>query len=142
MVLLPKKADAQLIGDFRPISLTHSIAKLISKILAVRLSGELNQLISRSQSAFIKRRSIQDNFLYTQNLIRDLHRAKKKGLFLKLDIAKAFDSVRWDFLMEVLEQFGFQHKWRSWVSALLSSSSTAVLLNGSKGSWFRHYRGL
>ena len=39
MVLLPKKADAQLIGDFRPISLTHSIAKLISKILAVRLSG-------------------------------------------------------------------------------------------------------
>jgi len=61
---------------------------------------------------------------------------------LKLDIAKAFDSVKWDFLMEVLEQFGFQHKWRSWVSALLSSSSTAVLLNGSKGSWFRHYRGL
>jgi len=67
MVLLPKREDAQMLADFRPISLTHSIAKLISKILAVRLSGELNELISRSQSAFIKKRSIQDNFLYTQN---------------------------------------------------------------------------
>lgn len=142
MVLLPKKEDAQVLGDFRPISLTHSIAKLISKILATRLSGELNTLISRSQSAFIKRRSIQDNFLYTQNLIRDLQRRKQPGLFLKLDIAKAFDSVRWDFLLEVLEKLGFQSKWRAWISALLGSSSTAVLLNGIKGKWFKHYTGL
>ena len=68
MILLPKKEDAQAIGDFRPISLTHSIAKLISKILATRLSGEFNGLISRAQSTFIKRRSIHDNFLYAQRV--------------------------------------------------------------------------
>ena len=66
--------------------------------MSVRLADELNQLVSRAQSAFIKRRSIHDNFLYTQNLIRDLHRAKKPTLFLKLDIAKAFDTVKWDYL--------------------------------------------
>jgi hypothetical protein len=106
-VLLPKKADATEISDFRPISLIHSAAKIFSKLLASRLSSELNGLVSRAQSAFIKRRSIQDNFLYTQNLIRALHRSKQPALFLKLDIAKAFDTVRWDFLMEVLVQFGF-----------------------------------
>jgi len=142
MVLLPKKEDAQMLTDFRPISLTHSIAKLISKILASRLSGELNELISRSQSAFIKRRSILDNFLYTHNLIQDLHKRRQPGLFLKLDIAKAFDTVRWDFLMEVLEQFGFQSKWRAWISILLATSSTAVFLNGARGNWFRHNTGL
>jgi len=140
MVLLPKKEDAQTLVDFRPISLTHYIAKLFSKLLATRLSLHLNTIVSRSQSAFIKRRSIQDNFLYTQNLIRDLHRRKQPGLFLKLDIAKAFDSVRWDFLLEVLQQFGFSPRWRAWVSTLLATSSTSVLLNGSKGSWFRHFR--
>jgi len=63
-------------------------------------------------------------------------------LFLKLDIAKAFDSVRWDFLMEVLEHFGFGHRWRAWVTTLLVSCSTAILLNGSRGLWYRHRRGL
>jgi hypothetical protein len=63
-------------------------------------------------------------------------------LFLKLDIAKAFDSVRWDFLMEVLEQYGFGARWKGWVTALLGSATTAVLLNGSRGQWYRHFTGL
>jgi mannosylglycoprotein endo-beta-mannosidase len=142
IVLLPKKHDAKRIQDYRPISLTHSIAKLISKCLASRLAPELQNLVSRAQSAFIKKRSIQDNFLYAQNLIRSLHRSKQQGLFLKLDIAKAFDSVRWDYLLEVLQQFGFGVKWRSWVSILLAASSSSVLLNGSRGPWFRHFTGL
>lgn len=142
IILIPKMPDAKRVTDFRPISLTHSIAKIFSKLLAARLGPELNNMVSRAQSAFIKRRSIQDNFLYTQNLIKALHRAKQPGLFLKLDIAKAFDTVRWDYLMEVLEQFGFGNRWRGWVSAILSSSSTSVLLNGSRGKWFKHYTGL
>jgi mannosylglycoprotein endo-beta-mannosidase len=141
-VLLPKKHDARDVQDYRPISLTHSIAKLISKCLASRLAPELDKLVSRTQSAFIKKRNIQDNFLFAQNLIRSIHRSKQQGLFLKLDIAKAFDSVRWDFLMEVMQQFGFGAKWRNWVSILLSSSSSSVILNGSRGPWFRHFDGL
>jgi retron-type reverse transcriptase len=88
------------------------VAKLFSKLLANRLAYELNELVSRAQSAFIKRPSIQDNFLYMQNLIRALHRSKQSALFLKLDIAKAFDNVRWDYLMEVLEQYVFGSRWR------------------------------
>jgi hypothetical protein len=44
--------------------------------------------------------------------------------------------------MEVLEQFGFGSRWRGWVSALLSTASTAVLLNGYRGKWFKHFAGL
>ena len=142
IILIPKKADATTVTDFRPISLTHSIAKIFSKLLASRLGPELNALVSRAQSAFIKKRSIHDNFLYTQNLIKALHRSKQPGLFLKLDIAKAFDTVRWDYLMEVLEHFDFGSRWRGWVSALLATASTSVLLNGSREAWFKHYTGL
>jgi hypothetical protein len=138
MVLLPKKLDAETLQDFRPISLTHSIAKLLSKLLANRLAPFLNELVSRQQSAFIKKRSIHDNFLYPQNLIKALHRAKRPALFLKLDIAKAFDSVRWDSLLEILQLMGFGPRWRGWISCLLSTSSTSVLLNGARGPWFKH----
>jgi hypothetical protein len=142
IVLLPKRSDANRVQDFRPISLTHTIAKLFSKCLAARLAPELDFLVSRSRSAFIKRRSIQDNFLCAQNLVRTLHRRKEQGLFLKLDIAKAFDSVRWDYLLEVLQQFGFGARCRNWVTSLLSSASSCVLLNGSRGAWFRHFTDL
>jgi hypothetical protein len=53
IVLIPKVPDAKCVGDFRPISLIHTVAKLISKILSNRLAPELNGLISRAQSAFI-----------------------------------------------------------------------------------------
>jgi mannosylglycoprotein endo-beta-mannosidase len=142
MVLIPKKPDAKCVADYRPISLSHSIGKLLSNCLANRLSSELNRLVSRAQSAFIKKRSIHDNFVYTQNLIRALHRQQQPGIFLKLDLAKAFDSVRWDFLMEVLTRFGFGPRWRSWVSTLLSSSSSSIMLNGARGQWYKHFRGL
>jgi hypothetical protein len=64
IVLLPKKAEALRVTYFRPISLIHSIAKIFSKLLANRLAPHLNSLVSNCQSAFIKKRSIHDNFLY------------------------------------------------------------------------------
>ena len=140
--MIPKKSDARKIGEYRPINLTHSVAKIVSKLLATRLAPFLQHLISRAQSAFIKKRSIHDNFIYTQNLVQCLHRQKIPALFLKLDISKAFDSVRWDYLMEVLEKVGFGVKWRSWVTTLISTASTSVLLNGGRGKWFKHKVGL
>jgi mannosylglycoprotein endo-beta-mannosidase len=93
IVLIPKCPDAEAVADYRPISLIHNISKIFSKLLANRLAPVLGNLISKNQSAFIKTRCIHDNFLYVQNLIKELHRAKTPSLFIKLDISKAFDSV-------------------------------------------------
>lgn len=62
IALLPKKEGAVQINDYRPISLMHSISKILGKILANRLQPHLDNLVSHSQSAFIKGRCIQDNF--------------------------------------------------------------------------------
>jgi len=129
-VLIPKTVEAKTLSDYRPISLTSSIAKILSKLLANRLSNSLDLLVSRNQSAFIRRRSIHDNFLYTQNLIKALHKANRPALFLKLDIAKAFDTVRWDYLMEVMEKMGFGQRWRGSISILLTSVTSTVLVGG------------
>lgn len=64
VVLIPKTEVASEPKDFRPISLIHSFAKLITKVLALRLSIYIDKLISSAQSAFIKKRCIQDNYMY------------------------------------------------------------------------------
>ena len=142
VTLLPKKEDASNIKDFRAISLVHSFAKLVIKILANRLAGSLNQLISPNQSTFIEGRFILDNFMLVHHTTKFLHQQKQARILLKLDINKAFDSVSWPFLLEVLKQLDFGPIWCDIISGLLRTSSTQVLLNGSPGERIHHQRGL
>jgi hypothetical protein len=133
IVLLPKKEGTEEIIDYRPISLIHPIAKIIAKMLASRLGPLMDNLVSNAQSAFIKKRSIHDNFLYVKNLARRLHKSKTPTLLFKLDIRRAFDNVRWDFLMDLLQKRGFPSRFRNWIIALLTTSSSRILLNGVAG---------
>jgi hypothetical protein len=141
LILLPKREDASSAGDFRPISLIYSFAKLVTKILANRLGPYLQDPVAANQSAFIRGRSIHDNFMLVQQSIKFLHK-RKMSLLLKLDISKAFDSVSWAFLLKILTHLGFGPVWRNLISNLLFTSSTEVLLNGSPGNHFFHWRGL
>jgi exonuclease III len=142
IVLLPKKSDARKVTDYRPISLIHSIAKIFSKLLANRLANKLDSMVSNCQSAFIRKRSIHDNFLYVQNTVRKMHKLKMPALFLKLDIHKAFDTVNWSYLLEVMQALGFGQRWREWMSILFNTAKSAALLNGHRGPTFCHGRGV
>jgi hypothetical protein len=142
IVLLPKTQDAAMLSDYRPISLINSFVKIITKILANRLAPHMNDLVSHAQNAFIKKRCIHDNFIYAQRVIQLLHKRRKSALFIKLDISKAFDSIGWSFLLEVLENLGFSTKWRDWIAALLGSASSRILINGQPTKDIRHERGL
>lgn len=142
IVLLPKSQMAATISEYRPISLINSVAKIITKLLANRLAPHMNELVSHAQNAFIKKRCIHDNFLYAQRVIQLLHPKKKQAFFIKLDISKAFDSIGWTFLLEVMQALGFSTKWRDWISALLGTSSSKVLINGQPTKGIQHARGL
>jgi hypothetical protein len=112
VVLIPKKENTSKVTDFRPISLSHSFAKIISKLITNRLGPELDNLISINQTAFIRKRCIHDNFMYVQEVIKLLHK-KISSLFIKLYITKSFDSVSCPYLLSVMEFLGFGLRWRN-----------------------------
>lgn len=140
--MLKKKDHPEEIRDYQPISLIHSFGKLVTKCTSQRLAGVLDHLVQRNQSAFIKGRSIHDNLKDVQLTCKAIHGRRMPCVLLKIDIAKAFDTVAWTFLLEVLQHMGFGRRWRNWVSAVLSTSSTKTLLNGRPGRRIRHARGL
>lgn len=142
VVLIPKSEVASKPNDFRPISLIHSFAKLFTKVLTIRLSTYIDDLIALAQSAFIKKRCIQDNFIYVRGLARYYHRTKTPACLIKLDISKAFDTVSWEFLLELLTKRGFSIRWTDWLVALLRTSSSVVMLNGCPRPRISHRRGL
>lgn len=94
------------------------------------------------QGAFIRRRCLHDNFQLVQGIARRLHSLRTSVVLLKLDISKAFDSLHWSFLFDVLRRLGFGNRWIGWVGALLGTSSIRVLLNGVPGRIIAHRRGI
>ncbi|GJV30358.1 RNA-directed DNA polymerase, eukaryota [Tanacetum coccineum] len=60
----------------------------------------------------------------------------------EVDFEKAYDSVRWDYLDDVLKNFGFGDRWRGWIRGCLRSSRGSVIVNGSPTNEFQFHRGL
>ncbi|GJV23172.1 RNA-directed DNA polymerase, eukaryota [Tanacetum coccineum] len=124
IALIPKISDANLVKDFRPISLIGSVYKIIAKILSNRLVNVLGGIVSEVQSAFVANRQILD------------------GPFILNEVIQWCDSVRWDFLDDVLCKFGFGDKWRRWIQCFLQSSRGSIILNGSPTEEFEFGKGL
>jgi hypothetical protein len=128
ITLTPKKPDAMEVKDYRPISLVHSFAKLLSKLMANRLRRRLGDVMSTNQSAFIRGRSLHDNFILVRQVARKINQKRQPRVLLKLDLTRAFDSISWSFLFEVLRRMGFGERFLKWVSVLLYTANTRVLV--------------
>nr|GEY90174.1 RNA-directed DNA polymerase, eukaryota, reverse transcriptase zinc-binding domain protein [Tanacetum cinerariifolium] len=110
IALISKIPSANVVKDFRPISLIGSLYKIIAKILANRLVGKLGEIVNEVQSAFIADRQILDDPFILDELIQWCKRKKKQLLVFKVDFEKAYYSVRWDFLDDIIRKFGFGDK--------------------------------
>ncbi|GKA19247.1 RNA-directed DNA polymerase, eukaryota, reverse transcriptase zinc-binding domain protein, partial [Tanacetum coccineum] len=142
ITLIPKVIDPVFLKDYRPISLIGSFYKIIGKLLANRIAMVAGDLISEEQSGFVRGRQIMDGPLILNEIINWRKNKKEKTLVFKVDFEKAYDSLCWDFLQEVMHKMGFGSKWCKWIRGCLQSSMASVLVNGSPTNEFKIKRGL
>nr|GFD09454.1 RNA-directed DNA polymerase, eukaryota, reverse transcriptase zinc-binding domain protein [Tanacetum cinerariifolium] len=129
IALIQKVPDPKGVNDYGLISLIGSLYKVVTKIRALRLSSVLDYLISEVQSDFFPNRQIFDGPFIINDVLSWYKHKRHQAMVFKVDFAKAYDSVRWDFLDDVLSSFGFGLKWRSWILGSLSSGKASVLVN-------------
>jgi hypothetical protein len=79
--------------------------------------------------------------MFVQKMIKELYRKKIPTLFIKLDISKAFDTVNWSYLLDIMTYLGFGARWRDWIAALGGTTSSSFLINGEPGRKIIHRRG-
>ncbi|GKE43318.1 putative reverse transcriptase domain, reverse transcriptase zinc-binding domain protein, partial [Tanacetum coccineum] len=141
--LVPKVSTPSSINDYRPISCCNVLFKCISKIIANRIKGNLDDIVSINQSAFVSSRRISDNILLTQELMRNYHRRRgPPRCAFKVDIQKAYDTVDWAFLKSILIGFGFHQKMVDWIMTCVTTTTYLVCINGDLHGWFKGKRGL
>nr|GEY34823.1 RNA-directed DNA polymerase, eukaryota [Tanacetum cinerariifolium] len=112
------------------------------KILANRLVGVLGDIVDEVQSAFIADRQILDGPFILNEVLQWCKLKNKQSLIFKADFEKAYDSVCWDFLDDVLKKFGFEDKWCNWIQSCLKSSRGSIIINGSPTEEFQFLKGL
>lgn len=73
--------------------------KLISKVLALKMKKVMNHLVSDTQSAFIQNCQLSDYIIITTEVYSFLKEKKGQVVIKKLNFAKTFDTVKWEFVL-------------------------------------------
>ncbi|KAL0313774.1 UNVERIFIED_CONTAM: hypothetical protein Scaly_2901600 [Sesamum calycinum] len=143
LALIPKVNLPTHVSDYRPISCCNVLYKAITKIIVKRMQLVLHLLVDYSQNAFVPGRSISDNILLAQELLAGYNQVRlPPRCTLKVDIQKAYDSVEWDFLLEVLKILNFPTRFIIWIEQCISTATFSISLNGSIHGFFKGGRGL
>ena len=137
IALIPKSGSATSPCDFRPISCCNVIYKVISKLLAGRLAVALGRIISPLQNAFLGGRAMVDNINLVQELLRQYGRKRTSPKSLmKIDFKKAFDSIQWQFLRDLLLSLRFPSSFVHLVMQCVETTSFSVVINGNLYGFF------
>lgn len=143
LCLVPKRPGASSISDYRPISCCNTLNKVISKLLVHRLKPILPALILPNQTAFVQGRLLVENTVLAAEIIHGYHRNKgPKRMVIKVDIAKAFDTISWDFIFTCLESLEIPYDFIRWLQACVCTPSFCVGYNGTVQGYFKSKRGL
>ncbi|XP_074278418.1 uncharacterized protein LOC141602008 [Silene latifolia] len=143
ITLIPKIDRPTSVKHFRPISCCNVLYKAISKVMCNRLARILPDIISRNQGAFVKGRSILENILICQDLVRMYNRGMvSPRCMFKLDLQKAYDSIEWQFVDQMLDALNFPEHFRKLIMLCITTPSYTPNLNGSHFGYFHGKRGL
>ena len=139
IVLLYKKGIRENIKNWRPISLSNTDIKILTKALAERLKIVMPQIINVDQSGCIQGRKIGHNIRLIEDVLENMD---DDNLILLIDQEKAFDRVEWEWMFYVLKKCNFGEYFINWVKILYKNMKSAILTNGYTSPYFPITRGI
>ena len=131
-----KSGDRKICDNYRPISLVSSIAKILEKIVALKLTNhlEINKLFYPYQFGFQRGLSTEHNLLHLTNFVSSALNNNKISIGIFLDLKKAFDLVPHTILLSKLNKLGINNTALNWFSSYLSDRAQCVEINGKKSN--------
>ena len=139
-----KKGDSSSTSNYRPISLTCSLCKVMETIIKDQIVSYMsaNGLLSKEQHAFIARHSTVTNLLEcVHDWSLSLHNRVPMDV-IYFDFSHAFDSVVHSMLLIKLKSFGLDGLLLAWIGAFLAGRSQSVVVEHMFCNWVKVISGV
>ena len=118
VVPLFKKGNRNDPGNYRPVSLTSVVGKLMEKVLRNRTYAHLERcsLIRDSQHGFVKGKSCLTNLIEFFEVVTKCVDEDRAVDVVYMDFSKAFDKVPHGRLMKKVRRCGIEGHLADWIS--------------------------
>ena len=131
IICQPKgEKDRQLLKNWRPISLLCVTYKLASSVISNRMKPYLDKIIKKSQSGFLSGRNIAESTRLIYDIMHFTEVKNIDGILLLIDFEKAFDSLSWNFMYNVLSYFGFDDQLIDWIKLFNKDVEARICQSG------------
>ena len=137
MVPIFKKGNRDSPGNYRPVSLTSVVGKLMEKILRDRIYEHLEKfsMLKNTQHGFVKGRSCLTSLVeFFENVTKHIDEGKAVDV-VYMDFSKAFDKVPHARLLEKVRGHGIQGAAALWIQNWLAQRRQRVVIDGSFSKW-------
>lgn len=129
--LIHKKNQKSLLKNWRPISLLNTDYKILSKILANRITPILNETITSNQKCGLPGRRIEE-VLYNIQATLETSKTKNSSMCIMItDFEKAFDRVNHSFIYKILKKLGFGPIMIQWLQIVYANITSKIEINGA-----------
>ncbi|XP_059281334.1 uncharacterized protein LOC132035028 [Lycium ferocissimum] len=99
--------------------------------------------MSDTRATFVKGRSLVHNVLMCHDILRRYNRKNSSArCLMKIDLRKSYDMVKWEFVEEMLEGYGFPDKFIQLVMVCINTTRFSVKVNEEGCGYFEGRRGL
>lgn len=127
-----KSGDPLDVVNYRPITLISNLAKVAEMVVKNRIVNFLDKhnILSDRQFGFRGARSTQDAIAHITSEIYSNVDKNKPTMCIFVDLAKAFDTVNHDILVEKMRKYGFRGAANSLIRTYLHNRSQCVRIDG------------
>ena len=133
---LPKSGDLGYTTNYRGIAVSAVAAKMVNKMLLLRIQSKLDPYLRPNQNGFRPKRSTTAHILALRRVIENVKRKHLKAVILFVDFSKAFDSVHRGKMLKILKAYDIPDQLVQAIDKLYESTRAKVVSPDGETEYF------